>query len=310
MSDSPEDLPPRKRLFWDLPGETADGPPSDGLRFRRRPPRPAAERSAEWRRLERSIRGERFSIGRPGWSPLRLAAAVALLLVGAGLGWYLVPVTHTTGYGQIRHLTLPDGSQVTLNAHSRLRTARYWHAGRTRAVWLEGEAYFAVARQTAPPEAGTAAVPVKFVVHAAQTDVEVLGTRFNVQQRAGVTRVVLRSGRVQLRRPGLANLQMVPGELAELRGDGWVHRAVDPRPHTAWTERKLVLDQRTLGEIARTIEDFYGYPVVFSDPTLRNLRLGGTLNADQLDQLLEALEVTARVRIVREDDRLVFHPQE
>ncbi|WP_431198411.1 FecR family protein [Mucilaginibacter sp. P25] len=66
-------------------------------------------------------------------------------------------------------IVLSDGTQVWLNSVSSLRFP-FSFLGKTREVYLTGEAFFKVAKNAAHP----------FIVHTGQTDVKVLGTEFNV----------------------------------------------------------------------------------------------------------------------------------
>ena len=76
-----------------------------------------------------------------------LAAASVVLLLVAGMYAgrnYIFYQTIETAFGETRQLTLPDGSQVSLNAHSSLRFPRFGFGPRSRVVWLTGEAAFSV----------------------------------------------------------------------------------------------------------------------------------------------------------------------
>ena len=116
----------------------------------------------------------------------RWAAAAGLAAAVAGGGLYYgshrapAPLAVATPYGQTRALTLPDGSQVTLNGHSTLRYPAAWRPDQPREVWLDGEGFFAVQHK---------ANNQRFIVHtAAGLQVEVLGTRFVVARRRDQTR--------------------------------------------------------------------------------------------------------------------------
>ncbi|MGD1895272.1 MAG: FecR family protein [Cyclobacteriaceae bacterium] len=105
------------------------------------------------------------------------AAVVSGLVLTAALVWFLLKADslteYATDYGEIRTLTLPDSSRVTLNANSAIHYAAKWDVDVAREVWLDGEAYFSVTHtQNDQP----------FIVHV--TDglrVNVLGTEFNVK---------------------------------------------------------------------------------------------------------------------------------
>lgn len=76
--------------------------------------------------------------------------------------------------GFIRHLTLPDGTTVVLQANSRLRYPEKF-TGNTREITLSGEAYFDVAHDAQKP----------FIIHTGKIRTTVLGTAFKISAMPG-----------------------------------------------------------------------------------------------------------------------------
>lgn len=136
----------------------------------------------------------------------------------------------TARAGQIRQVTLSDGSEVMLNSGSSLSHSRifgWW----SRSVELEGEAFFAVTKASDP-----------FQVNTFNSTVTVVGTQFNVRAwAAGMeseTRVILTEGVVRL--SGLDT----PEQAVELH-EGQMSRidatsGAPSRPIVVDTERLLV----------------------------------------------------------------------
>lgn len=243
------------------------------------------------------------------------AAAVVALAAGSG-GWLwqqraarpLAPALAQvqTGYGRTRALTLPDGSRVTLNGHSRLRYGNLG-PGHAREVWLDGEGFFDVRHQ---------ADDRRFVVHTtAGWQVEVLGTRFGVLRRAAQARVVLLSGQVRVRfadaRPAVL---LAPGEVLETHGPALaaaparVRAAAHPAAYTAWTAQKLVLDETPIRELAQRLRDTYGLDVQVPSEALAERRVTGTVPVGDLNLLLDALRETCRLRVQRRGTTLLLLP--
>lgn len=283
------------------------------------PGRPAAEAAEVWRGIQsgmaRPVSGQKAAVKprtvsfptflRPG----RWAAVLTGLLLLSGIGYfgtgrYYLTITQGTAYGELRTLTLPDGSTVTLNGNTRLRYARFWPAGEVRQVWLEGEAYFDVRHL------GGEAPRTRFLVHTARAEVEVLGTRFNVSGRKRRTRVVLESGKVQLtvrQATRAERLVMQPGDLVELAGTGRpALRQVNPKEHAAWRENRIVLDNTSLAEIAQLIEDNYGRRVVVRAGAATGKRLSGSVPSNNLNVLLKGLSRLFDLNITRKADQIVI----
>lgn len=129
-------------------------------------------------------------------------------------------ITTTT---QARLITLPDGSEVRLMPHSRLRyTPRGFAresaaegsttAELTRAVWLDGTAEFKVAN--APGRS----VANAFRVHTDQLTAEATGTQFRVCHKGGKTLVALREGHLNLLLGHQQVRYLSPGETVSVEG--------------------------------------------------------------------------------------------
>lgn len=309
---------PKKPFFWDLFLKRPDAAPEDFPWEDVTPANSVAtqeEADRGFQQLQARINAhpafgaERRHPNR--WVLTRVVAAVAVfLLLGAGGFWFIREgtafQTYTTGFGEFREMQLPDGSQVKLHANSRLRLRRSWGGGEMREVWLEGQAYFVVTKKKAP-DIG----PVKFVVHAGDMEVEVLGTRFDVRNQEGDRRVVLEEGKVAVSLVGGSDtgrqvLHLSPGHLVALdpQKQELVAEQVETAPYLAWTQSHIVLINRTLREVAGLIEEAYGVEVTIQSEQVANLRLSGTIPMDELGKLLDALEVAADISITRNQYRI------
>jgi ferric-dicitrate binding protein FerR (iron transport regulator) len=239
----------------------------------------------------------------------RWAAAVAILLLGTGLLWYLGRPQKRqihVSFGRVERVVLPDGSQVTLNGNSTLTFGPDWGDGDAREVWLEGEALFKVTKRQSP-----AGRRVKFITHTPHLDIAVLGTQFNVSTRRGTTRVVLLEGKVALtsrENPSAGTLEMKPGQLATL-AEGVARAEVSrvvPGPHTAWVAEAFVFDNTPLSQVAALLEDTYGLKVTFEDQAMTDYRLTANLSNRDLDALLDVIAATFHLELQRDKERVFF----
>ena len=72
------------------------------------------------------------------------------MLIGGAIFWQSSTKEQlklNTNYGQIAKHKLPDGSEVMLNANSKLCMNKSWEGKGDREVWIEGEAYFHVKKE-------------------------------------------------------------------------------------------------------------------------------------------------------------------
>lgn len=242
-----------------------------------------------------------------------IAAGLAAAILGAGtLGVYgvsgpkpLATQSFRTAVGQQATVTLPDGSVVTLNTDTVVRTRA--DADR-RLVYLDrGQAFFKVAKDHRHP----------FVVHAAGRTVTALGTSFDVRVEGGALRVVLvegkvrvettkpprpapdagqatRSGQVQsapeTTAPQQATEMSAGSQLVAPDDADWRLTRVNVTRETSWLHRQIVFDDEALGDIVREMNRYSEHKMVIDDPALAHRRLSGIYTIGDLGAFSEALK--------------------
>ncbi|MBO2012148.1 FecR family protein [Hymenobacter negativus] len=249
-------------------------------------------------------------LARPTWWRWAAAAAVAGLTAGGSWLWQaqhqpaaLATASYSTPYGQTRLVQLPDGSEVTLNAHSTLRYAATADARQPREVWLDGEAFFSV-KHTVDNK--------RFVVHTTGNfNVEVLGTKFTVYRRHEQARVVLLSGKVRVDFTDQTQTDVIlkPGELlqtVDAKPKAVVHKAVKAASYAAWTDDRMSFDATSLAEVATRLQDTYGVEVIVADSALNQRKFTGTFPTANLDVLCEDLAEAFHLRIEHQQNRLIL----
>lgn len=238
-------------------------------------------------------------IPRRSWlsSWTRVAAiVVGVALAGLAYLWNInrgYQETHTA-YGETQTITLPDHSEVIVNANSSIRYQRNWDTGKVRQVWLQGEALFKVKHLSQHQP---------FIVHTGDLRVQVVGTTFNIANRRGKTKVVLDEGKVNVVVDEASQpLQMKPGDLIEVanKGQRITRKLVDPAYYTAWTTKKLTFKETPLGDIFDLLEDVYGYTITIAQPDIAKLQFNGTVSAQKPAILLEALGIVHHLTIQQE----------
>jgi ferric-dicitrate binding protein FerR (iron transport regulator) len=231
--------------------------------------------------------------------------ASVILLISVGFYYFLNESLLYKNYhsesGAIRIVMLEDGTRVTLNANSSINVLRnfFWNAHRE--VWINGEAFFEVKKNSDR---------TKFIVHATNFDVEVLGTKFNVSNRHGKSEVILSEGRIKLVKGDRAPLIMSPGERVSLSdAHGRFERsAANRQEYQAWRNSMMVFENTPLSEVAQMILDYYGVNVVINDPLLAKREFTGTLPNDDLNVILLALRTAYNVDVERVEGGFILMP--
>ncbi|MGK7395106.1 MAG: FecR family protein [Candidatus Cyclobacteriaceae bacterium M3_2C_046] len=209
----------------------------------------------------------------------------------------------STSFGQTRMIELPDQSVVTLNANSKLKFRHKWSTLEDRMVYLEGEAYFDITKDDLHQ--------TKFIVATEMMKVEVLGTRFNVQNRSGYHQVVLNHGQVKVTVPALSQhgeMMMEPGDLVEIssRQKELVKRKVNTEKYTAWMDNKLVFDSTPVYEIIKRLEDIHGIELIIQEQETLNQRFTGTYPMDNYMIVIKVLAETYDLNYRQEGESIVM----
>ena len=173
-------------------------------------------------------------------------------------------LTLTTPRGKDYHVTLADGTEVWMNADSRLEFPKQF-TGSQRRVKLKGEAYFQVAKNASKP----------FIVETDFFNTTVLGTTFNLKAySAKDANIVLVEGSVRVNAKG-HEITLKPGQQAILNSQSSIlHvKEVDTYPYTQWREGFFYFENQTLFEIMQELGRWYNVNIAFDDPQKMNLRL-------------------------------------
>jgi transmembrane sensor len=225
-----------------------------------------------------------------------VAACVAFVLVVAGVvGFQLRAPVYQTSIGEIRSVTLTDGTRVTLNADTRLRVL---YRKAERRIQLErGEAEFDDIENPQRP----------FVVQAAGYQVRALGTLFDINSAPGHLDVTLIKGRVDVSRTAPANGKpapsptvLSPGERLVIRGDG---RTMIDHPSleaiTAWQRGQAVFNDVPLIDAIAEINRYGGTPIRIADPALEQIRVSGVFPIHDPGEFANAISSLRHLHFVR-----------
>ncbi|NJO01191.1 MAG: hypothetical protein HC880_05350 [Bacteroidia bacterium] len=189
---------------------------------------------------------------------------------------------------------MPDGSEVKLSAHSKLRYPIAFEDKTVRQVWLEGEGFFKVQKRKNDGQA------LKFVVHIVQMDIEVLGTRFLVSQDTQQAKIRLDEGNVRLRFQDLQQLTMKPGQEVEYRPDQQklVQRYASNKSSTTWKQQTLTFDNTPLEEVAQILQERYGISLHLEDEAIGKEVISGTLPANKIKLLFLMLDQGGAFKVI------------
>lgn len=199
--------------------------------------------------------------------------------------------TVETTRGQKLKIDLLDGTQVILNANSTLTFPEQFTTS-TREVYLEGEAYFQVARDASKP----------FIVHTASANTTVLGTSFNVRTSPDkITEITLVEGKVnvgsRLHTALVKDVILEPYQQAIVTSgnEAISKKKVDVQAFVDWKDNILHFENITLAEAAEQLEAWYNVDITFQNPALGNCTINATYKQETLPNILKSIEYMLKI---------------
>lgn len=201
------------------------------------------------------------------------------------------PVQYTEHFNQGKRrlkVKLADGSVVTIGRKGRLKYPAGFE-GEARNVYLEGEAFFEVAKDANKP----------FTVFTGDVRTEVLGTSFKVSAQpgsavevavvTGKVRVSYHSGKID---NDLAT--MLPGDKISWRNSHLTKLKMDPNDVLAWKHEMMVFRKQSLDDILNVFRKHYGVKITVINKGFLHEKISLTLDEKMpLEKAMNVLSVTA-----------------
>jgi transmembrane sensor len=236
--------------------------------------------------------------------------ATVVVAVALTLGWTglrsegYVAQSYQTATGQVRNVVLPDGSVVGLNTQTELEWVGSAHDRRVRLI--RGEAYFQVVHDPSRP----------FRILLARSQVQVLGTRFDVYQMAnGDVRVSVISGTVAVEAldngVGAAPLwsrHLTSGQQIEYSPVGLladVHSIVAPKV-IRWRQGMLETQGEPLSDFVSDLSRYTSERILIADPRAATQKVGGAFSVHDVDGTLDRLGRIAPVTVTHENGEVIL----
>lgn len=197
-------------------------------------------------------------------------------------------------------LALADGTKIWLNSESEIRYPVNF-SGSKREVYLVGEAFFQVAKDEKHP----------FIVHTGQTQIEVLGTAFNVRNYADESHIATtlvngsvlltdaEAGRKIILKPGEQGCVDKTTGLSDVRD-------VDTYLYTAWKDSRFVFRNTRMEDLLNTLVRWYDLTVFYQNTAVKDICFTGDMTRmGDFRQILDIIESNERVRFTVNDRTVI-----
>lgn len=208
-----------------------------------------------------------------------------LIYTAGNTGDEAIPQINTlaTPRGGQYQIVLPDGSKVWLNATSSIKYPTFFN-GKDRRVEITGEVYFEVAKNAAMP----------FIVKTSNTEIEVLGTHFNVMayDDENATKTTLQEGAVKIRSANWSGT-LKPGQQAiQSKQNVNTIKEVDVDQELAWKNGLFQFADDDIQSIMRKVCRWYDLSVVYEGDIPVKQYSGRISRGVKVSELLNMLKYT------------------
>jgi ferric-dicitrate binding protein FerR (iron transport regulator) len=228
-----------------------------------------------------------------------------------------------TKKGSKSNIKLPDGTEVWLNADSKLSYKENF-SGNTREVMLVGEAYFDVARDISHP----------FIIHTGKASIRVLGTVFNVRNypQEKSIETTLMHGKIEVSYSDLPKEKIilqpfqkliVMKEIDEAAKSTGKNSAIYPAKkveltsvtysstdsliaETSWLDDKMVFVNQPLEKIAQELERHFAVTILFENPRVKGYRYTGVFSNESIDKILQILQLSKNITYTIHDKKIII----
>lgn len=205
-----------------------------------------------------------------------------------------------TSVGELKTITLPDSTKVTLNTYSQIDLE--FSQQQRRVILIRGEAHFVVRSDEDRP----------FFVVVGDKIVEAVGTAFNVKTRGKQIEVTVTEGVVKIttaiktdNNPETSQLintessiaqsviNVSAGHSAIVTNDVESIESLDPisiEKKLAWQKGMIVFEGETLEQVVEEISRYTTKTFIISDEEARHIRVGGYFEIGDINKMLDVLE--------------------
>lgn len=212
----------------------------------------------------------------------------------------------TIPYGKTFKVQLSDGTLVHLNAGTTFRYPEKFIKGNNRMVFVDGEAYFEVAKDKKHP----------FIVNGNGINIRVTGTKFNVSnyKEDKKKNVVLVEGSVSVyKSETIYNVTkaslLKPGFKAEWdkNKNNIAIDKVDVNFYTAWVNGKLVFKNNPFSEIRTKLERKYNVTIINNNQVLEKNTFSAKFDIESIDEVMEVLHRSYGIKYTIKENQITIY---
>ena len=270
---------------------------------------------------------QEVEISKRSYKKIFYSIAIAASIIGFSFFVYIKLITPpqiknslnevATKKGSKSFIKLPDGTQVWLNADSKL-TFKENFGDKTREVSLNGEAFFDVFHDAEHP----------FIIHTGKADVKVLGTTFNIRNYAldKTMEATLIKGKIEVTLTDRPDEKIIihPQEKIIISKEGsavinskiktnkavpGVNRVILTTVtmkdtlvvETGWMKDKMIFVNQPLEKIAEEIERKFAVTILFKTNAVKQYRYTGVFDKETVAEIFHIIQLSRKINYTIKD---------
>lgn len=209
----------------------------------------------------------------------------------------------TVPNGKIFSIILSDGTTIAINSGSSIKYFDSFDRSKDRNVYLNGEAYFDVAKNKESP----------FTVHTNDINIRVLGTKFNVSSYVSDknTSVVLEEGSVSINKATEIynpknSIVIKPKQQILFQKEEFVIKEVSVDEYVAWKSKKLLFKNDKFEDIVKKLERYYDISIKINSSQLNNNRYTGTFTSETISEVLDVFKELSKFNYKIKGDNVII----
>ena len=189
--------------------------------------------------------------------------------------------------GSRSQIIMPDGTKIWVNADSKIHYSTQY-AKTERNIYLEGEAYFEVAKDTGS----------LFRVYSGDLCITATGTSFNVDAYSANIKTTLLEGSVNIASKGGKIHHLKPNQSVEFNNAQADFKSVNhvrTELYTSWKDDRWIIREMNLLEFTQKLEKKYDVHISFLDESIEQHKISAILTTETIEQVMQALKTSLHI---------------
>jgi ferric-dicitrate binding protein FerR (iron transport regulator) len=243
---------------------------------------------------------------------LRIAAVFLIMIISI---YMLIQFYNNSNYKlneiivantKMEKLTLPDGTQLTLDAGSSFLYPMQFVDDK-REVYLDGEGYFDVTPNTKNP----------FIIKTNDAVIQVIGTKFNVRawKESNKITVAVTEGKVSFKPKNIndpqAEVKISNSQVSEMKKNGFptLPRETDINIHLAWINREMYFQSVPLKEVLDQLERWYNLKFELPNNSFALNRVTVFIENKKIEEILDVIALMNNLRYKKDGFKFIFYQE-